>query len=52
MNSDPCKVWQTCLMKCSEVLETCASVFGAVEEKTLLEEIAQSEEGRNKLRGV
>lgn len=30
----------------------CAGVFGGVEEAGLREEIAQSEEGRNKLKGV
>lgn len=39
-------------MKCSEVMESCVSVFSGVKEQTVLEEIAQSEEGRNKLKGI
>lgn len=39
-------------MKCGEVLEKCVGVFEGAEEAGLLVEIAESEEGRNKLRGV
>ena len=45
-------MWKSCLSKCSEVLDSCVSVFSEVKEQTVLEEIAQSEEGRNKLRGM
>lgn len=34
------------------MLESCVSVFSEVKEQTVLEEIAQSEEGRNKLKGM
>lgn len=34
------------------MLEVCVNVFGGVEEAGLREEIAQSEEGRNKLKGT
>ena len=51
-SSDPIRVWSSCLGKCSEVMESCVSVFSEVKEQTVLEEIAQSEEGRNKLKGM
>ena len=51
-STDPIRVWSSCLVKCSEVLESCVSVFSEVKEQTVLEEIAQSEEGRNKLKGM
>ena len=44
-------MWRNCLSKCSEVLESCTSVFSEVKEQSVLEEISQSEEGRNKLKG-
>lgn len=50
-SSDPLKVWSGCLSKCSEILESCASVFDEVKDQSVLEEIALSEEGRNKLKG-
>ena len=52
LTSDPCEVWRKCLYKCGEVLEACVDVIGGVEEAGLKEEIAGSEEGRNKLRGI
>ena len=51
-SSDPLKVWSSCLSKCNEVLESCVSVFSEVKDQSVLEEIAQSEEGRNKLKGT
>ena len=33
-------------------MESCANVFSDVKEESILEEIAQSEEGRNKLKGL
>ena len=51
-SSDPIRVWSSCLVKCSEVMESCVSVFSDMKEQTVLEEIAQSEEGRNKLKGI
>ena len=51
-STDPVRVWSSCLVKCSEVLESCVGVFSEVKEQTVLEEIAQSEEGRNKLKGM
>jgi len=40
------------LEKCLQVLTCCAEVFASVEEESVLEEIAESEEGRNKLIGM
>ena len=51
-STDPLQVWSSCLFKCSEVLESCVGVFSEVKEQTVLEEIAQSKEGRNKLKGA
>lgn len=51
-SSDPIRVWSSCLTKCSEVLESCVNVFSEVKEQSVLEEIAQAEEGRNKLKGT
>ena len=48
---DPVRVLATCLAKCGEVLEQSASVFAGVQESSLLREICEVEEGRNKLRG-
>ena len=48
---DPVRVLKTCLTKCGEVLEQSAGVFGGVQESSLLQEICEVEEGRNKLRG-
>ena len=45
------RVLKTCLTKCGEVLEQSAGVFGGVQESSLLQEICEVEEGRNKLRG-
>ena len=45
------RVLKTCLTKCVEVLEQSAGVFGGVQESSLLQEICEVEEGRNKLRG-
>ena len=47
---DPCKVWSSCLDKCLEVLCSCVVVFTSVEEEAILQEIAQAEEGRNRLK--
>lgn len=33
-------------------MESCANVFSDVKEESILEEITQSEEGRNKLKGL
>ena len=48
---DPVRVLTTCLAKCGEVLEQSAGVFAGVQESSLLREICEVEEGRNKLRG-
>ena len=45
------RVLTTCLAKCGEVLEQSAGVFAGVQESSLLREICEVEEGRNKLRG-
>lgn len=45
------RILTTCLSKCEEVLEQSAEVFAEVKESSLLQEICQVEEGRNKLRG-
>ena len=45
------RVLKTCLAKCGEVLEQSAGVVGGVQESSLLQEICEVEEGRNKLRG-
>jgi len=48
---DPVRILTTCLSKCEEVLEQSAEVFAEVKESSLLLEICEVEEGRNKLRG-
>lgn len=45
------RILTTCLSKCEEVLEQSAEVFAEVKESSLLLEICEVEEGRNKLRG-
>ena len=45
------RILTTCLSKCEEVLEQSAEVFAEVKESSLLQEICEVEEGRNKLRG-
>ena len=40
-----------CLDKCEEVLGVCVEVLGEAEEESLLLEIVQSEEAKNKLHG-
>lgn len=45
------RILTTCLFKCEEVLEQSAEVFAEVKESSLLQEICEVEEGRNKLRG-
>ena len=48
---DHVRILTTCLSKCEEVLEQSAGVFSEVKESSLLQEICEVEEGRNKLRG-
>ena len=46
------EAWRQCLAKAAEVLATCVEVLGEVEEKELLQEIAQAKEAHGTLHGV
>ena len=46
------EAWRQCLAKATEVLATCVGVLGEVEEKELLQEIAQAKEAHSTLHGM
>ena len=45
-------MWKKCLSKCCELLEASVATLSEVSDTSILEEIARSEEARNKLRGT
>ena len=40
------------MVKCLEVLSSCAAVLASVQEKNILKEIAEAEEGRNRMKST